>query len=261
MKGKKAAASVTSTQILADLHSRYPRPEFVLQSEITLQGRRIDAVCMRMWGDRSLVGFEIKVSRSDWQRELKSIEKSRAWASCVDQFIVVAPPEVVQDSELPVGWGLMEFRDNGLRLKVQPHPVSPSHSLPREIAARLLDRLVRKTTDEAQRAAWDLRESIRKEIEDRYAKDEANEANRLRAENERLSKQLAELCEVAGVPLHGWDRDSKLMRVARSMSEVRDAAKPDRYFLVNLRRDAERLQTVHARLIEAIDAAEKVVAA
>lgn len=52
--------------------------------------------------------IEVKVSRSDWTRELKQPLKRRP-AEAISNFMWLAtPPGIAQPTELPAGWGLME---------------------------------------------------------------------------------------------------------------------------------------------------------
>lgn len=72
--------------------------------------RTIDAVAVSLWPSRGLVidGFEVKVSRSDWQRELAKPEKAEDTCKVVDRFWVVAPEGVVHaDEDLPPMWGYL----------------------------------------------------------------------------------------------------------------------------------------------------------
>lgn len=54
-------------------------------------------------------GFEIKISRSDWLRELKTGgEKSVFWRAYCNYFWLVVPDaSIVKPGELPEGWGLL----------------------------------------------------------------------------------------------------------------------------------------------------------
>lgn len=66
--------------------------------------RTIDAIAMSLWPSRGLElhGHEIKVSRSDWLRELKEPEKAEAFSSVVDRWwLVVSDAQIVAAGELP----------------------------------------------------------------------------------------------------------------------------------------------------------------
>lgn len=73
--------------------------------------RIADFLALDMWESHGLriIGHEVKVSRSDWLRELKDPTKGEAWAQWCHEWYVVAPRRIVNRHELPEGWGLIEF--------------------------------------------------------------------------------------------------------------------------------------------------------
>lgn len=77
--------------------------------------RTFDAMAMHLWPSRghSLHIFEIKVSRSDWQRELAKPDKAEDAFKVADHFWIVAPSGCVRSGELPDEWGLIEVTGNG----------------------------------------------------------------------------------------------------------------------------------------------------
>lgn len=105
--------------------------------------RIFDAVSMDLWPSRGLVlhVYEIKVSRSDWQRELGKPEKAEDACKLADRFWIVAPVGCVKDGELPPLWGLIEVTGDGdtkpwaLRNKVTAKALRPGSP-----AGRKLDR-------------------------------------------------------------------------------------------------------------------------
>lgn len=79
--------------------------------------RSLDAVAMCFWPSRGLLieGFECKSSRSDWQRELKDPSKAEQFIPMLDKFWIVAGGAgIVDEAELPPGWGLLVARGKGL---------------------------------------------------------------------------------------------------------------------------------------------------
>lgn len=68
---------------------------------------------------------EVKVSRSDWLRELKQPLKRRPMEAVSNFAWVAAPPGIVAPHELPAGWGLFEVFPDAVedwnRVK-QQHP-------------------------------------------------------------------------------------------------------------------------------------------
>ena len=72
--------------------------------------RTFDGVAISLWPSRgyAIDVFEVKVSRSDWMRELKDPAKSEAAWEIGDRFWICATAGVVDAAELPPGWGLIE---------------------------------------------------------------------------------------------------------------------------------------------------------
>lgn len=83
--------------------------------------RYADGVAVGLWPSRGLdiLGFEIKVSRSDWKRERLTPEKAEVVAAYCDQWWIVAPEGVVPEDELPPAWGLLTPNETGEALVVK----------------------------------------------------------------------------------------------------------------------------------------------
>lgn len=69
--------------------------------------RSIDAVTMSLWPSLGLElsGMEIKISRSDWLRELKDPAKASSTFEYFDRWYLVAPRDVAKIDEIPGPWG------------------------------------------------------------------------------------------------------------------------------------------------------------
>lgn len=81
--------------------------------------RRADgiAVSRTKANNYKIVGLEIKASRSDWLSEKKDPTKQEHFIGIVDEFYVVAARKnIVNETELPKGWGLLELKPNSERL-------------------------------------------------------------------------------------------------------------------------------------------------
>lgn len=132
------AASWTEKTVLDMVEPRYRKPgnggsgEYAFMRQVRNDAgfdasRTFDAVAVHLWPSR---GFqvdviEVKVSRSDWQRELKDPAKAEAAFQVANRFIVAAPAGIVHTGEVPPGWGLLEVTDKRCRMTVQPamhHP-------------------------------------------------------------------------------------------------------------------------------------------
>lgn len=72
--------------------------------------RWADALAIQLWESRGLeiLGFEIKVSRQDWIKELKQPKKAEMIAKyCNQWYLVIGDENIIQFGELPTNWGLM----------------------------------------------------------------------------------------------------------------------------------------------------------
>lgn len=104
--------------------------------------RTADAVTLSLWPSHGflLEAYEVKVSRSDWLRELADLEKSETWRRIADKWWIVAPVSMVKPDELPDGWGLIELLDDArTRVKVQAaHEPAEQRQIPRTLLAAIL---------------------------------------------------------------------------------------------------------------------------
>lgn len=155
-----AVASMTESAILALLQVRYGTrsgngPKWALVPHVRngagwggstgLGGlRTCDAVAVGLWPSTGLGlhGHEIKVSRADWLRELADPAKADAFRRYCDQWWIVAPRGVVNDGELPEGWGLLEAVGGKLRASTSAPALTPD-PLPRGLVAALVRAAIR----------------------------------------------------------------------------------------------------------------------
>lgn len=86
--------------------------------------RYADALVASVWPSRGLwlAGVEVKVSRSDWQSELKNPEKAAEIQQYCDYWWVAVPRGIVKDGELPENWGLIEVHGKAGCDVVKPAP-------------------------------------------------------------------------------------------------------------------------------------------
>lgn len=142
----------TERDVLDLLHERYSQmtpdsfsPRYAVaehvRSNTGMETRRtIDFMALDCWPRQGmhLHGHEVKVSRSDWLRELREPEKSVEFRSfCNRWWLVVSDAKIVHPGELPDGWGLMAPASTG-RLRVRhAAPVLDPAPLPRTFLAAL----------------------------------------------------------------------------------------------------------------------------
>lgn len=154
-KPKEPAAAWTATQLEQLLRARHPEPSWAFLCNVADAlgrgaARRADCLAMGLWQSVGLKlhGFEVKVSRHDWVRELQDVEKAEAIGRYCDLWWVVAPPAVVKLEELPALWGLLEPVGQALRVR-RPATVRPNvDPVSRGFLAALLRKVVGQAPDE-----------------------------------------------------------------------------------------------------------------
>jgi hypothetical protein len=166
---------MTEVTRTADLHAmlktRYSQrhgngPRYVLAPEVRNQAghawynggprlRTCDLMVMDTWqsGPVRLIGHEIKVTRSDWQREMEDPDKAAAFIPHVAEWwLVVADRSIVRDGELPEGWGLMAPAGQTLHAVVQPRRAEPQPAVDVGLVAALLRSMERAARVDIERA-------------------------------------------------------------------------------------------------------------
>ena len=129
---------MTEREMLDLLHSRYGvrshnggvyAPRYICAEHVRagagFEQRTADFIAVDTWessmrdGWLTVHGVEVKVSRSDWLRELKDPAKAsetlRYASHC---WLAVSDPAIVREGELPLGWGLLCPAGRGLTAKV-----------------------------------------------------------------------------------------------------------------------------------------------
>lgn len=129
-----ADAPAAPTDIFTLLRRKYAQPEgeWVFMAEVAARpagGGFADGVAVNTWRSRghAVHGFEVKVSRADWLRELKSPAKAEPVFRYCDYWFLVAEKDIVKPGELPAAWGHLERRGASLHVvkaapKLTPEP-------------------------------------------------------------------------------------------------------------------------------------------
>jgi hypothetical protein len=189
--------SVTALELRRRLLERYLLKDgWITMAEVTPPkcSRRFDMVAIQGWGSRGhqAMGFELKISRSDWLRELAEPAKAEPLVSLVTGWWIVAPPGIVKENELPPSWGLLVVHPEQIRTGKQAPQLEPAPWS--DAVWRCM--LLRCATREASTAS---------ELEEARAEGNA------KRQQERDAKELADLQEVVkkaqaatGVKLTSW---------------------------------------------------------
>jgi len=199
---------LTSTDLVDRLRLRYPSTAYAFFREVSdapSSGRsRADAIAMGLWQSKGIEieGFEIKVSRADWNRERKRPAKAESILSYCDRWwLVVADPVLVKDDELPAPWGLLAPRGDHL-VAVKQAPKLDPRPLDRFFVASVLRHAQRQWSPEA--TAIERRDARNGGFQEGFAKgreDNKDEIDGLHAEVRRLQDLHVQFQEATGIHL------------------------------------------------------------
>lgn len=131
--------------VASAIAARCPAPEWTTLFEVgngtgAHQRTRADAVAVNTWPSRGLAihGFEIKVSRGDWLRELRDPAKSAPVQKYCDRWwVAVSDAKIVRPGELPATWGLLVLKSDRLLTLHEAPPLTPE-PVAREFVCSLL---------------------------------------------------------------------------------------------------------------------------
>jgi hypothetical protein len=99
--------------LLRALEKRHPFPAWVLATEVEIglgERRRVDVLAV---SGIEVIAYELKVSRSDFERELKDPRKRARAMELASSFYFCAPVGLINIIELPPRTGLMEVHALG----------------------------------------------------------------------------------------------------------------------------------------------------
>src|SRR5579862_2430119 len=145
--------------IIGLLQSTYPEPEWATFAELRAgtgysNDQRLDLFVLNLWPSKQYrsLAIEVKVSRSDFKRELKDPGKRVFAETVAHECYFAVPVGLVRKDEIPEGWGLYEVTRGGIRTAKMatqrtpaPWPMSFMASLARQSADR---------TPRLKKAAW-----------------------------------------------------------------------------------------------------------
>lgn len=209
-----------TADVKAALRARFCSPEWALFFEVAdatgaRHNRWADAVAMNLWPSRGLTihGFEVKVSRTDWQRELKDPAKSAPVQRFCDHWWIVAPAGVVKDGELPTTWGHYEVKPGGAMREVVAAPKLEAEPVTRMFVAAMMRRASAADEDIVRAAAAAEVERLRSGDEKRMQ----SEIERRTRELKDLQEQLEEIERISGVAISRWGHSEEIGRAVKAV--------------------------------------------
>lgn len=225
--------------ILDTLATKYPPPFWAFMREFRNAvafdaTRSADALAVGLYRSRGqvIVGFEEKVYRSDWLRELKRPEKAEPIAQFCDFFNVVVPDlSIVNVEELPAPWGLIvvDQAKRKVHTAKKPEPLKPA-----AITRQFMCAIVKQAMDLAQKPGAEELQAARK-----AGIEEAENSARHRMpyelkEFQELKLQVEAFQKASGVEINRWDDGQ---RIGEAVAVVRQLLKGD-YSLLKHMEDA-----------------------
>ncbi len=170
-------------------------------------------------------GFEIKVSRSDWQKELADPSKAEAVCKYCDRWWIVAGAVgIVRLEELPPTWGLMQPKGNGLTIVKHAPDLKPI-PFDRHFMAAVMRRAAEQSVDVA------ALEKARKDgmaVGEASARDSrAYEFARIKGDLERLQEKVRAFEEASGVSIsQRWEKGEKIGQAVKTVLEGEHKQEP-----------------------------------
>jgi hypothetical protein len=210
---------------------------------------------MSLWPSRGLTvsGFEIKVSRGDWKRELEEPEKSAEIQSYCDEWWIVAPRGMLEASELPLTWGLLEVDEKRVCKVAKAAPILEAKPLSRSFVASVL----RRSSECEERIMARERAAGRKAGEENGGVEVAARLDRTQQSLRELTQKVEEFERASGIQIrYGWDLGNvgEAVRLLRN-HETRDISDKLRGTAAEYRRVADRL-ILDAEMLAAVNKSE-----
>jgi hypothetical protein len=210
---------------------RWPDQAYVVLTEVPAgdparQGRRADLVALGAWRSRGyeIDAVEVKVSVSDWRRELVAAAKADWWWRHAHRFWLAAPAEVAAkiEPEVPPTWGVLACGSKAVKVLHQ----APRHE-PEPLAWPAVIGLLRCARDAGTaalaRAEARGRDMGRQQAEQRF--EATNGDAHLRDQLATLRSQVEAFEAASGMKVDRWDGGERLGRLVAFANQVH--AHPD----------------------------------
>lgn len=216
-----------TSKIKLSLKRRYDAPEWAVAFELASPDqRRADAIAVNTFPSRNfkVIGFEFKASRSDWLAEKREGAKSDYFVNACDEWYVVAWSNIVNEDELPDGWGLLELKPNSEQLWSQVESNLTAHQ-EGEPDRAFWGRFIQKTIgSESNYTEQDLTEARKRGYEEGWEERKERETVRADSDVQRKAEKWEEL-ETAGLDgLYSLsDREIRELKDARKLLRMLDA--------------------------------------
>lgn len=247
--------AITSAQVLDSIERSFdPKRGYLVIREIALtrgDGRRADAVALQQYAARGihLHGFEVKISRSDWTRELRDAAKADELIRSCEYFSVVAVPGVVRPEELPPGWGLFEVRGATRQLHRVVAATRRPDAEPLSLASAC--RLTRRAIEAIRAPGEEALRAAEERGHERGVAAGRREGDRVRPEADiKLRAAVRAFEEASGVEIPTY-HERRAGRIGAAVRVVLESGENLEYLRDDVARTIAELQRLAASLPEA----------
>lgn len=201
----------SESHLQALIGRRYASPAYATLLHVRSQTgfrrttRTADAMSMSLYPSRGLelMGFEVKVSRADWARELARPDKAEEICRFCDRWWIVAGgPDIVLPGELPPTWGLLVAEKTRLVARVEA-PRLEALALSREMLAGILRKVAETSVATASIGA--RVEAAGKESYERGVRDGQRDSSRPEEDLRRLRERVDAFESRSGLHVDAWN--------------------------------------------------------
>lgn len=211
---KKDVKHWISDEVKDKIAIKYKEPAWITLTEVRdgtgfmTAGKTADAIAFGVWPSRglSIIGFEVKVSRSDWLSELKNPAKAESMAQHCNAWYIVAPEGVVKEEEVPPNWGYYLVTKRGLKT-IKEATYNDNKDGP---VNRLFIMSVIRNVSRNYVSTTKLNELIKSGIKD-HQESWNYEHKREKDDHNALKKKVKEFEDASGVNLGQWGPSPKKM--------------------------------------------------
>lgn len=255
----KRAHGLDAAACVAALRDRYPERSHALLEQVAngtgfRANRWADVVAMSLWPSRGLYfsGFEIKVSKSDFRREMDDPAKAEEIQSFCAEWWIVAPQGLLEAHEMPPTWGLLEVTE---KLTCKVTKAAPTLDA-KPVSMSFVAALLRRASDCNAACAKREFNRGRKEGEENGNPQLAQRLTMAQEELKALSDKVAEFERASGVSIrHAWNLGDvgEAVRVLSNggqnygIREMRQAAENFRIWAKRAEEDAATLEELLGR--------------
>lgn len=247
---------MTSNELHEALRNTYPAPNFMYLKEVRdatgFDGHRTaDAIAIGMYRScgKLIHGFEIKVSRADWLKELKDASKAESLMRYTHRWALITPDtSIVQPGELPSSWGWgvwNQTRKNALpKIKwiVQPPELRPLPMSMVFFTAMLYaaTKILEKVNESALKSKYEqgIEDGKKLQLDGRAAE-----------KLERMTKAVEAFEEKSGVQINEYSSEIRASELGVSFA---DYLKADRN-INNQKRELRRLYQNAKQITQSIE--------